>query len=275
MSDLELRYRKLDGDITRKLGQRDAVLAAIERDRTKLELHEETVRTRSLAIEIVHTAAEARRQELKERVESLVTKALRAVFQREDFEFGFNVRVRGDILGIVPVLRSKFGDRDLETAIVDGHGGGVADVVSFILRVIVLSLARPRVAPIMILDETFKHVSPEYLRGVSVLMKELSVSAGIQFILVTHKSELLDAADVIYRASLGAGGATSFTLEHNLRDESYHRKPQRGETAPDTSTLFDHEDFGKLEDGDEIESGNADVMARRQRRNNVKRKRKK
>ena len=53
------------------------------------------------------------------------------------------------------MLKSAFGDKEFETGITEGHGGGVSDVVSFLLRVIVLCLARPKVAPIMFLDEVF------------------------------------------------------------------------------------------------------------------------
>ncbi len=264
MSGLQGRIRQLRDQVRRGEGARAEIVAQVERDEAKVEEIEAECAQLAKAIEVIQAATETRRQELRDRVENLVTRGLRAVFRREDFEFAFNVSLKRDVFGVVPVLRSKFGDRTLETGIVEGHGGGVADVVSFLLRVIVLSLARPAVAPVLVLDESFRNVSPEYLRGCSTLLKELNQSAGIQFLLITHKAELLDAADVIYRAEL-VEGRTRFTLEHDLRDESFHRAPRRGETAPDERTAFDGDLSAPVGETETTISATEDVMARRQR----------
>lgn len=259
------RVRALRDRVKRQQGARAEIEAQIERDEKRAEEIEAEVKKLAQAVEVIQAATETRRQELRDRVENLVTRGLRAVFQREDFEFAFKVSLKRDVFGVIPVLRSKFGERDLETGIVDGHGGGVADVVSFLLRVIVLSLARPAVAPVLVLDESFRHVSPEYLRGCSTLLRELNSSAGIQFLLVTHKAEMLDAADVIYRAEL-VEGRTQFHLEHDLRDESFHRRPRRGEKASERGSAFDEEDMVGSPGETEVRiSETEDVLARRQR----------
>lgn len=242
MSDLARRLRRLCDEHTHRRGRRDAILETISLDEARAAEHEAEAAELDKAVEVLQAATETRRQELRDRVETLVTRGLHAVFRRDDFEFAFKVSLRRDVFGVVPVLRSKFGEQVLETEIVDGRAGGIADVVSFLLRVIVLCLARPKVAPVLVLDESFSHVSTDLLRGVAVLLRELSESAGIQLLLVTHKPELLDAADVIYRAEL-VDGATEFRLEHCLRDESFHRRPRRGERAPERGSMFDHEDL--------------------------------
>jgi len=265
MSNAE-RLVTLERETTRKLGKRDAILELIDREETRAEEREEEAAKISKAVEVLQTATETRRQELKDRVESLVTKGLRAVFNRDDFEFAFHVQLRRDKFGVVPVLRSKFGDREIETGVVEGHGGGVNNVVAFILRVVVMSLARPKVAPILILDESFSMVSTDRLRGVASLLRELNQSAGIQFVMITHKEELLDAADVIYRAKL-TEGRTEFSLEHATRDESYHARPKRGQKRSDRTTLFDDEDMTKpVQNPESVESETTDVLARRQRK---------
>lgn len=245
----------------------------IEESQNKIQEHNINLVNVAKAIEVLQTATEARREELRDRVETLVTRGLRAVFKRQDFEFVFKVSLKRDIFGVYPVLRSDFGEHQIEESIADGHGGGVADVVSFILKVIILSLARPKIAPLMILDESFKHVSPAYLRGVSGLIKELAETANIQFIMVTHKPELLDSADVIYKSSLNDDGTTEFSLEHDLRDDIYH--------SPETpkrrvrESLFDHEPLTKKEGGDKTYSKNPDSYAKRERLKEKKGKRRK
>lgn len=258
--------KRLRDQVNRRIGERDAIERKLEVEREKAEEFEARSKRLDEAIKVLQVASETRRQELKERVDSLVTRGLRAVFGTDGYEFSFNVTFAYGVFGVIPVLKTTFAGKPMETGILEGHGGGIADVVAFVLRVIVLSLARPKVAPVMILDEAFSHVSPEFLPGVATLLKELSRSAGIQFIMVTHKYELLDAADTIYQASLDDAGRTQLTLAHDLRDEIYHRRPERGEEGLDRSTLFDHEDLGKKEEGEVTYSEEPNAEAKRHRR---------
>jgi len=259
------RLKRLKQEHERRVGRRDSILEDVTlSERALVELDAEEVKL-TKAIEILQAAVETRREELRDRVEVLVTRGLRAVFGREDFEFAFNVQTKADVINVIPVLRSMFGERVLETEIADGHGGGVADVIAFVLRVLVLTLTRPKVAPIMILDESFRHVSPNYLRGVATLLAELNQTAGIQFLLVTHKPELLDAADVVYRAHMNLGG-TEFHLEHDTRDCNYHARPKQDQRL-EPPTPFAHEDMTWPDDrrAEPKRSATVDARANRQR----------
>ncbi len=265
------RLRDLEREITRAQGKREALEETRTKAQARLERAEREIVLLEQASDLTQAATETRKQELNDRVETLVTRGLRAVFGRDDYEFKLNVTLARNMIGVQPVLRSKFGvDRlDLETAISAGHGGGIVDVVSFVLRVVVLSLTRPKLAPVMVLDETFRHVSQDRLRGVANLLRELSASAGVQFILITHKPELLDAADVIYRASL-KDGVTSFALEHNLRDESYHQAPRRSDMARPV-TAYAHHDLTKANNDAEPQQAKGGQSEIEQKRTRAKR----
>lgn len=263
--DPAVRLRQLSQDVSRWKGRREHASDLLERSREKHERGERQMEALEQAIQVLQAATETRRQELKTRVESLVTRGLRAVFGREDYEFTFKVSLKRDVFGVIPMLRSKYGDREIETTVAGSRGGGIANVVAFLLRVIVMSLARPKVAPVLVLDESFSMVSADKLRGVASLLRELNETAGIQFVLVTHKEELLDAADVIYRVKLENGRST-FTLEHDLRDELAHSRPKRGKTVDSKLTLFDHEDMtGPVSDAEAVEAPTDDLYAKKQR----------
>jgi hypothetical protein len=229
-AEAELRALRLE--LERKAGARDVVEAALQKAETEAARAVDDAETARKGCEVLQTAIEARRQQLKERVESLVTRGLRAVFRRADLEFFFEARLHGGTVGILPALRSTFRGETIEAGIVDGHGGGVADVISFLLRVVVLSLARPKLALVLVLDEPFRHVSLEYLRGCATLLRELNRTAGVQFVLVTHKPDLLDAADVVYRTVV-ENGVTRFEVEHDLRDDVFHQKVPAGARRPE------------------------------------------
>lgn len=74
----------------------------------------------------------------------------------------------------------------------DSAGGGVIDVAAFALRLACLLLSRPRLRPVMILDEPFKNLSKSkgYLDRVPDMLISLSEEFGVQFLMVTHIDEL-------------------------------------------------------------------------------------
>lgn len=254
MLELETEIRGLRLELERKAGARDVVEAALAKYEGDVARAVDDADTARKGSEVLQAAIELRRAELRDRVESLVTRGLRAVFRRADMEFFFEARVHGGIVGILPALRSTFRGQPIEAGIVEGHGGGVADVISFLLRVVVLSLARPKLALVLVLDEPFRHVSTEYLRGCATLLRELSRTAGIQFILVTHKPDLLDAADVVYRTKV-ENGITTFEVEHDLRDDVFHQKAAAGARRPETIP----------EDVEELRAANEDPASREAR----------
>lgn len=78
----------------------------------------------------------------------------------------------------------------------DEMGGGIIDIVSFALRVILWSLQVPRSRNVFILDEPFKWLGTggRLIRGGEIL-REISHRLGFQLIIVTHEPELIEIAD--------------------------------------------------------------------------------
>jgi DNA repair exonuclease SbcCD ATPase subunit len=54
---------------------------------------------------------------------------------------------------------------------------------------------------ILILDETFAHVSDEYLPALGEFLREIVDKTGVQIIMVTHQSQFEEWADLVYRFS--------------------------------------------------------------------------
>lgn len=268
------RLSDLKSRVERGEWERDRAKKDLERAKAKLTALSAGVESHQAAADLLGAAVEVRRHEIHDRVEKLVTHGVQAVFEREDYEFTFQETPTRVNSGIVPSLRSNYKGDQIEVPLVGGHGGGVCDVVSFVLRVVMLSLVRPRVSSVLILDEVFKNVADAHLRGVASLITELHRSAGVQFVLITHKAELLDAADVIYKVRL-EDGESIFTLEHDLRDEDYHQAPTR-EKLRRRDEPVDDRDLTKPQKASKSlkASGKAGVAQKRQvTRRKVQRKR--
>lgn len=178
-------------------GQRWA--AEAETLRAQLELHEQ-------AVTLLTTIGETAQQTAQKQVEELVTRALQVVFS-EGLSFKLVPSVKRDQASLDFMLVSSYGDRTVETPILEARGGGMAAVVGFVLRLVVLLLT-PGARGFLPLDETFAHVSESYVPRVAEFLREVADKAGVQIVLVTHSTGFGDAADQRYRLVLGADGVT-------------------------------------------------------------------
>lgn len=77
----------------------------------------------------------------------------------------------------------------------DSFGGGIQNVVAFLLRVILIK--RFKLAPFLALDEQFSNVSPEYQPRVAQVLKTLA-DMGFTIFAVSHQSLITEGADHIY-----------------------------------------------------------------------------
>ena len=126
-------------------------------------------------------------------IESLVTSALKAVFD-DGYSFEIENKIQRDKSETVMYVVID-GERN---SLKDELGGGVIDLVSFVLRVVMWSISSPRSSNTIILDEPGKFLSKDKLDLFGTLIKRLSDMLGIQFIIVTHENSLIDAADASY-----------------------------------------------------------------------------
>lgn len=111
--------------------------------------------------------------------------------------FGYQIELEPEIVdrrgvqGLDLKLKIEGSIREL-----DQVGGGLVDVLSFILQVAVVKLTSA--APVLILDEPFKHLSKNYLSRISELVNSLATMMDLQIIIVTHETQLV-AGDRVYR----------------------------------------------------------------------------
>lgn len=171
------------------------------------------------------------------KIESIVTGGLKLVFgkgtslviEKKDGARGTNYKIlikKGDTIG------DPF----------DSFGGGVVNVASFLLRVIMIK--RFHLQKSLFLDESFNNVSKEYLPKVSELLQTLTNDHKFQITAVTHQPELALAADKVYQVSEGQDGPTIREIDPQqlmeLPDDRNKAKVSSGDTKktkrPDPQT---------------------------------------
>ena len=164
--------------------------------------------TMEKAAGVLSSIGEARQQAAQEQIETLVTQGLQKIFGNH-----LSFRVVQSVKNKTPVvdflIRTELPDGKIrETDILSAMGGGVAAVTGFLLRLVVLLLDTGRESAILVLDETFAHVSDAYLPVLAEFLREIVDKAKVQIVLVTHQTVLADTADKVYRFSLDTNGYT-------------------------------------------------------------------
>lgn len=121
-----------------------------------------------------------------------LTFALSYVLDDQELEGHVSIIQKGGQTQIELVVSKDGKERDLLRSL----GGGTADIVSFVMQVVVLMLSDRR--KILIADEPFSQVSEEYLPNVARFLEVLSTKMDLQILLVTHSETLARAGDKVY-----------------------------------------------------------------------------
>lgn len=205
LESFEIKKQHLSEDIGA------AKLLAARRKELSEEI--ESLKSRVLLLEevavVLATVGEERQKDAQEQIELLVTQGLQKIFGPH-----LSFRVVQSIKGRTPVvdflIQTTLSDGTVrETDILSAMGGGVAAVTGFLLRLVVLLLDKSRVSRLIVLDETFAHVSDVYLPALAEFLREIVDKANVQIIMVTHQEHFTSIADKAYRFSLDPNGYTS------------------------------------------------------------------
>ena len=141
---------------------------------------------------ILQKLSEKQREVAKTRLEELGTQALQ-------YSLGNNYRM------VIELSESRKrpqaflyvidDDKGIKTSPLDDNAGGIIDIISIALRLVVLQAHEPTIDGPIILDEPFKMVSKEYIPMLSDFLKKISNDFGRQIIMVTHNEFLAESCE--------------------------------------------------------------------------------
>lgn len=194
---------ELDSDLARLgdlLKERAGARALLQRQAGVLERDAETHRKRAevlnQVVALLAAAQEVWRGGFEAAVGEHVSRGLSGVFG-EPLELVVEMGVQADL----PVAHFRIRDSTgLETEIMEADGGGLVNVTSFLLKVLVLLATRPALARLLVLDESFSNVSSDILPQVASLLRHMCDEGKCQFIVIaqTGREALVEAGDVVY-----------------------------------------------------------------------------
>lgn len=209
MSDLHARLATIEARAAEWSGRTEQALKQYDRLRDQLQDAHRSHKLAADAHGLLMATIDSQREVVRERMEKMVASALRSVFGK-GMDFRFDITTRRGVANFEPQIgyRRK---AEAHWAGVGEVGGGMVDVLAFVLRVCVLLMVQPARPRLLVLDEPFKHVSSQYLPAVAMLVKSLADDMGIQFVIVSHEPEVAGAADRVFKVTKEPGGASVVT----------------------------------------------------------------
>lgn len=151
--------------------------------------------TRQKALEeaqaFIQLVAKNTQEQLRFNIIDLVNLALQTCFP-DEYKFDVNFEIKRGRTEAKLVFMKNGNEVDP----MEASGGGVVDLASFALRISAWSLGNTDNA--IILDEPFRFLSKDLQPRAGEIMKKISKSLGLQFIIVTHNEAIIDSADRIF-----------------------------------------------------------------------------
>lgn len=154
-----------------------------------------------LAQEIIQKVGLETQKQIQLKLTSLISHALQVIFE-QNYQCHLDYQIKRS-RSEASFTISRDGGEKINPK--DASGGGVIDIMAFILRIILWSIDPDRTRNTMILDEPFRCVSTDLQPKVAEVLSEISNKMGLQFLIITHEEELTDCAGKIFTTRMKNG----------------------------------------------------------------------
>ena len=199
LTDLSLRVRASRRQLDADEGEARSIIRRHEELMEEIRKLSLDVSVNERATVLLNSIGEEKQYAAQEAIEQLVTRGLQTIFD-DSLSFHILQDVKGKRAEVSFIVRSTLaGGKIVDTDVMDARGGGLAATVGFLLRLTVMLLKTDtRTENVLVLDETFAHVSDEYLPALGEFLRKIVDKTGVQILMVTHQSEFVDYADKVY-----------------------------------------------------------------------------
>jgi DNA repair ATPase RecN len=167
----------------------------IVRLKTKISLLEEEKKQLVKAVGVIDRAITIISANGIGKIESIVSGGLQLIWP----ELSFVIEKKEGVRGNSYRLLGRKGN--ITGPLMDTFGGGIVNVVAFLLRVIMLK--RFKLYKFLAVDESFNNVSAEYLPAVSEMLQTLCSKHSWTILAITHQPILATAANNVYVVTTG------------------------------------------------------------------------
>lgn len=202
MNNLGNRFSNLKSMFDQKLGQLHALQERVDFYNNQisiLTLKENRSVKASLFLQSLNDSV---RSSTIDKISKIVTEAIQSI-KDKNLEFTMSLEVKNN----QPILEMMILDKLLGQSydVINSFGGGICDIIAFVLRVSLLAKWTPSLSRVIIADESFKHVSVKDQEKVAEFIKLLCEKLGLQLILVSHSDVITKQAAKVFEVTKEQG----------------------------------------------------------------------
>lgn len=194
---------QLRRNLERKKGERQRCASEYKKVKASLSFLRQELESSRKAQVIIQKVAKETQEQLQIHISSLVSTALKAVYNNP-YKFVCKFETKRGKTECKLLFKRNNQKIDPLTA----SGGGVIDVAAFALRIALWSLAPNKTRNVLILDEPFKNINDKSRilhQKLSKMIKMISEKLNIQMIIISMIPELENVANKIFRIKIKKG----------------------------------------------------------------------
>lgn len=190
IEELQNKFHDLSKKVGAVTGEYNYLQKAYEESSTKLEKLKNDLDTYQKAVELLQLVSGATREKTKKQFEDLVTSGLQFVFGE-----GHCFKIEFDRRGNLTTLDFKIvtPEHDEPCNPLDCESGGIIDLISLILRIVIMETSNPKTKGFIVLDENLKGLDKVRLPKAGEFIKQLSDKLGRQIIFISHEDYIIDS----------------------------------------------------------------------------------
>lgn len=193
IKQLESDFQKFTQKVGSLQGEYKTLYTQQEDSGTAIEQYKEDEVVYSQAVELLSLVQKVTRDKIKDVFEDIVTHALNYIFESDQYSFHLVFGRRGNLQELDFAVQTP--DKTEPFDPMDTDAGGVLNIVSLALRIVLMEVASPKIKGFIISDESFANLSGDYVEQGSQFLKEISRKMDRQIIAISHQSKMLDGAD--------------------------------------------------------------------------------
>jgi len=195
----ESKYNKFRESVIKLKTLRDEKEEELEKQRVAYKTIEIGVDDLIKARNLLENSNIVSREFVKQEVEQLVTQGLRVIFDDPLIRFNIEFVEKRNQTEAAFYLSKDGEDKDarVESEIISSYGGGLVDIISISLRIILMQLLKLEGS--LVLDEPGKNISVQYIDRFAKFLTDVSSAFNRQVIMITHNTTLADCANNIIK----------------------------------------------------------------------------
>lgn len=182
---------------TQNLGRLQGEFSLLEDIQNKsgkmIEKNKEDQITYVEAVELLSIVQKVTRDKIKTSFEGIASNAINYIFNSDEYSFHLDFSRRGNLGELDFSVQTP--DKPEALDILKTDAGGIKNVVSIALRIILMQVSSPKIEGLIIFDESFANLSSEYQPRASMFLRKITEKFKRQIVMITHSNEFIDESD--------------------------------------------------------------------------------